>query len=250
MIIRWSIIKQELLTVFSKVSYYVETIVGPLTFSLIALAASSGRGPIEEIVHYVLLITLYGVLQSMLLGSARSLDKERYQDTLQFHFLANINLWIVVLNKLIANGIVGIVNLVFTVILLPFFTQIAIFHLGYLALGFVLLLCVSTLLSLVLSCFFLRLKAPEVVCSVLNKLVLLMTGIFVPLHVFPQPLVWLLSLSGLPQVFSLILYGLSNEMIVPGKHLAMLPFIIVIYVYFGIKLIEKVEVKYLKVGGI
>lgn len=250
MILSWNIIKQELLTIFSSITYYIEIIVVPLSLSFITILANHGESAQKGVINYIILLALYGILQGMLTGSARSLEKEKYQNTLSLHFLCNISLWKVVLNKLVASGIVGIINLVVTAGLFSLFFPITVTHYGFLAVGFVLLLLLSAFMSLVLSCIFLKFRSPYAVCSILTKFIILITGIFIPLEILPQSILTLFSLSGLPQVFSLIIYGLRGDSLIAIEYIIFLPIILTIYIFFGIKLIGQVEYKFLKKGGI
>lgn len=248
--IKWAAIRQELLTVYTRPLYFIEMIIAPLSLTLITVVISKNSNAEDIIMNYVILISLYGVLSGAFISSSRSLEKEKYQDTLLLLFLSNVSLWVLVLNKLIANLIIAVVNLILTICIFLIFFSTKVDNIGYVLLGFVLLLVFSIFHSLILSYIFLILKSPYTVCSIISRFVILITGIVIPLSIIPKGIVILFSISGLPQIFSIVYYGLEGVGLMSVEYLVILPLILVMYIYLGLKLLANIESKFLKEGGI
>lgn len=248
--IKWAAIRQELLTVYTRPLYFIEMIIAPLSLTLITVVISKNSNAEDIIMNYVILISLYGVLSGTFISSSRSLEKEKYQDTLLLLFLSNVSLWKLVLNKLIANLIIAVVNLILTICIFLIFFSTKVDNIGYVLLGFVLLLVFSIFHSLILSYIFLILKSPYTVCSIISRFVILITGIVIPLSMIPKGIVILFSISGLPQIFSIVYYGLEGVGLMSVEYLVILPLILVMYIYLGLKLLANIESKFLKEGGI
>ena len=224
MLINWPIIRQELLTVYTRPLYFLEIIVAPLTLSLITVVISKNSSAENIVMNYIILISLYGVLSGTYISSSRSLEKEKYQETLLFLFLSNLKLWKLVINKLIANLLLAIINLIVTLSIFLFFFETHVNDITFVILGFLLLIIFSIFQALILSYIFLMLKSPYIVCSIISKIVILVTGIVIPLSITPKILVVLFSLSGLPQIFSIVSYGLEGKGLMSFEYLIILPF--------------------------
>lgn len=250
MVISKNIIKQEMLMIFAKKTFYIETIIFPLSLTLITILSNSKSSGVDNIIAYISLLSMYGILQNMLIGSARSIEKELYQDTLSLHFLTNTNLWSISFNKMIANGFVGIINLAIIVSLSALFFPIKIHNISMLVLGFTALLFTSMVLSLSLSVIFLNLKSAYSINSIIVRVSLLITGIIIPLTAFPTWFMAIISLTGLPQVFSIIIYGLKGTEILPYSYMMILPAVLLSHILFGLKMFDKAEEHYLMKGGI
>lgn len=250
MIIKWPIIRQELLTVYTRPILFIDMIVAPLTLSLITVVISKNSGAENIVMNYIILISLYGVLSGTYISSSRSLEKEKYQETLLLLFLTNIKLWKLVINKLIANLILAVFNLIVSLCIFLLFFQTQIINIAYVSLGFLLVLIFSIFHSLILSYVFLMLKSPYIVCSIISRVVILVTGIVIPLEITPNAIVILFSLTGLPQIFSIVSYGLDGVGLMSIEYLLILPLILFAYILLGIKLLSNLEYKFLKEGGI
>lgn len=151
-----NIIRQEVLMILAKKTFYIETMIFPLTMSLIMVLASSNRSS-AALLNFIILLSIYGVLQNALSGSAR---------------------------------------------------------------------------------------------SILIRLILLITGILIPLELFPRSLLLIVSLTGVPQVFNLISYGLHGEQLMDAVYWMLLPIVLVGQLAFGVYRFSTAEYNYLKTGGI
>lgn len=244
-----NIIRQEVLMILAKKTFYIETIIFPLTMSLIMVLASSNRSS-AALLNFIILLSIYGVLQNALSGSARSIEKEKYQDTLSLHFLSNISLHEIVFNKLLANILIGVFNLIILVALFMVVFPLSIYRFDLLIIGFVLMLMTSLTFSLCLSSIFFKMRSPYAASSILIRLILLITGILIPFDLFPRSLLFIVSFTGVPQVFNLILYGLSGGQLLDAVYMIMLPMVLVGQLAFGIYRFSTAEFNYLKTGGI
>lgn len=142
--------------ILAKKTFYIETMIFPLTMSLIMVLASSNRSS-AALLNFIILLSIYGVLQNALSGSAR---------------------------------------------------------------------------------------------SILIRLILLITGILIPLELFPRSLLLIVSLTGVPQVFNLISYGLHGEQLMDAVYWMLLPIVLVGQLAFGVYRFSTAEYNYLKTGGI
>jgi len=216
------------------------------TIMILSLQKHSGTGHLS----FIILLSSYGILQNALNGSARSIEKEKYQSTLSFHFLSGIALVSLVMNKLIANIAVGIINLCLILLLFFLFFPVTIYDYIFLTLGFLLLLIISFTFSFALSAIYFKMRSPYVMSALLVKVVLLTTGILLPLEVIPKSLVLIFSLTGIPQAFSLIIYGLNGSWNIDWHFMFVLPIGIVFQVSFAVYRYWIAEKEYLNFGGI
>ena len=150
----------------------------------------------------------------------------------------------------ISNILIGVFNLIILVALFMVVIPLSIYRLDLFIIGFVLMLMTSLTFSLCLSSIFFKMRSPYAASSILIRLILLITGILIPFELFPRPLLFIVSLTGVPQVFNLILYGLSGGQLLDAIYLIMLPIVLVGQLAFGVYRFSTAEYNYLKTGGI
>jgi ABC-2 type transport system permease protein len=181
--------------------FQIALISQPLVMATIAYMVYRRTGKEGDFTSFVLLgAGIAGMWSGIVFSSAGDIDRERSYGTLSTIFVAPSSLLVVLLGKIMANGLLSTLSLAISFIFSSIVLRLSSYIPHPLAFGLSLLvfLAAINLFALTLSSIFLLSRSTRVMHNFLEYPLLILTGVFFPLEALPgwlQPLGWPVPLT-------------------------------------------------------
>lgn len=201
----WNVFRSSLSThlrlTLVRPMFQIAIITQPLVMATIAYMVYRRTGEEGDFISFVVLgAGIAGMWSGIVFSSAGDIDRERFYGTLSTIFVAPSSLIIVLLGKIMANGLLSTLSLAISFVFSSVVLRISPYIPHPLAFGLALLvfLVAINLFALTLSNIFLLSRSTRVMHNFLEYPLLIVTGVFFPLEDLPrwlQPLGWPVPLT-------------------------------------------------------
>lgn len=173
----------------------------PIMMAILSYMIYRHTNNAQNYIYYVVLGSgIAGMWQSIVYTSAGDINRERFNGTLGILLAAPSPFLLIVLGKITANAMLSVVSFLiglgFSLYVLR--VPLTLAHPAAFAGSYLVFLIATNLFALTLSAIFLLSRSTAVMQNFLEYPILIITGIFFPLHMLPgwiQPLSWLLPLT-------------------------------------------------------
>jgi ABC-2 type transport system permease protein len=187
-------------------------LISPLLYATIAIFVYGTASP-ERILHYVVLGSGFMSLwSSIVYSSASDINRERFYGTLEIIFVAPVSFSIVLIGKIIANTLLGLLSMVISyVYLISLFGVKIVWYHPFLFLGSILFVIIAlSVFSFSLALIFTLSRQAEALMNFIEFPIFLICGFMFPVAIIPD---WVKPISYLlPPTWAIeLLREASNE---------------------------------------
>lgn len=163
-------------------------LISPLLYATIAIFVY-GSASSERILHYVVLGSGFMSLwSSIVYSSASDINRERFYGTLEIIFVAPVSFSIVLIGKIIANTLLGLLSMVISyVYLISLFGVKIVWHHPLLFLGSILFVIIAlSVFSFSLALIFTLSRQAEALMNFIEFPIFLICGFMFPVAILPD----------------------------------------------------------------
>jgi ABC-2 type transport system permease protein len=197
----WQSFRSHLRLTSVRPTFQIVILAQPIVLDTISIMVYRNGGSEESFMSFVLLGSgIAGIWSGVAFSSAGDINRERFYGTLGTVFISPSPLFLVMLGKLMGNGLLSlfslIVSFVFSWIVLGIPVEIP--HVGHLLLALFVFLIAVNFFALALSNVFLLTRSAVVLQNFLEYPILIVTGVLFPVSSLPEwlhPLGWPIPLT-------------------------------------------------------